>query len=82
MAIISELCNEAQGYLLGRPDNIESFCELTQESVKARRSASRLCPSFVRRTISWSTSKPGGHGHEVLPVVSDSVLGDGVISRG
>jgi EAL domain-containing protein (putative c-di-GMP-specific phosphodiesterase class I)/DNA-binding winged helix-turn-helix (wHTH) protein len=27
-----ELCNEAQGYLLGRPDNIEDFRELTHGS--------------------------------------------------
>jgi EAL domain-containing protein (putative c-di-GMP-specific phosphodiesterase class I)/DNA-binding winged helix-turn-helix (wHTH) protein len=27
-----ELCNEAQGYLLGRPDNIEGFRELTHGS--------------------------------------------------
>jgi EAL domain-containing protein (putative c-di-GMP-specific phosphodiesterase class I)/DNA-binding winged helix-turn-helix (wHTH) protein len=28
----NELCNEAQGYLLGRPDNIEGFRELTHGS--------------------------------------------------
>jgi EAL domain-containing protein (putative c-di-GMP-specific phosphodiesterase class I)/DNA-binding winged helix-turn-helix (wHTH) protein len=30
----NELCNEAQGYLLGRPDNIEGFRELTHGSAK------------------------------------------------
>jgi diguanylate cyclase len=34
----NELCSEAQGNLLGRPDNIEGFRELTHGSVKARRS--------------------------------------------
>jgi diguanylate cyclase len=44
----NELCNEAQGYLLGRPDNIEGFRELTHGSVKAPRievpQASRASP--------------------------------------
>jgi EAL domain-containing protein (putative c-di-GMP-specific phosphodiesterase class I)/DNA-binding winged helix-turn-helix (wHTH) protein len=31
----NELCNEAQGYLLGRPDNIEGFRELTHGGAKA-----------------------------------------------
>jgi EAL domain-containing protein (putative c-di-GMP-specific phosphodiesterase class I)/DNA-binding winged helix-turn-helix (wHTH) protein len=31
----NELCNEAQGYLLGRPDKIEGFSELTHGSIKA-----------------------------------------------
>jgi diguanylate cyclase len=31
----NELCNEAQGYLLGRPDNIEGFRELTHGRAKA-----------------------------------------------
>ena len=45
----SELCNEAQGYLLGRPDDIEAFRELTHGSGSAKPTIVALAPKVLSK---------------------------------
>jgi len=45
----SELCNEAQGYLLGRPDDIEAFRELTHGSRSAEPVIVPLAPKVLSK---------------------------------
>src|SRR5215471_5322916 len=45
----SELCNEAQGYLLGRPDDIEAFRQLTHGTGSAEPTVVPLAPKVLSK---------------------------------